>query len=204
MSLILDALRKMEQERKARKQGATGLRQEVLNYRGGEAKPERQLILPIAAGLIVTASVVTGWFLLADRSEEKAKPVAATQVIPQSSAPSAPVQPAPVQPAPPPQANVPPQAGQQVTAPHPPAATVKPHAAAVQKQHRQEPPPVSTDSTLQVSGIAWQDERKARRAVVNGELVAEGGAVSGAKVIEIRENSVRFNRGGQILEVRYP
>jgi general secretion pathway protein B len=57
---------------------------------------------------------------------------------------------------------------------------------------------------LLVSGIAWQEERKLRRAVVNGSLVGEGAEILGARVVEIRENRVRFSRGGKIFEVVYP
>jgi len=59
----------------------------------------------------------------------------------------------------------------------------------------------SGEEGITVSGIAWQDERYLRRAVINGALVGEGAEIQGAKVVEIRENRVRFNRGGEIFEV---
>jgi general secretion pathway protein B len=58
-------------------------------------------------------------------------------------------------------------------------------------------------STLVVSGIAWQEERGLRRAVVNGSLVGEGAEILGARVVEIRENRVRFSRGGSSFDVGY-
>jgi general secretion pathway protein B len=57
--------------------------------------------------------------------------------------------------------------------------------------------PAPTD--LKVTGIAWQDERSARRAVVNGALIGEGAVASGARVVEIRQDQVRFSRDGQIV-----
>ena len=42
-----------------------------------------------------------------------------------------------------------------------------------------------------------------RRAVINGSLVSEGAEVSGAKIVEIRENLVRFSRRGRTFEVIY-
>jgi len=54
---------------------------------------------------------------------------------------------------------------------------------------------------LTVSGIAWQDERRMRRAVLNGTLVGEGAEIAGARVVEIREDKVRLSRGGQVFDV---
>lgn len=59
--------------------------------------------------------------------------------------------------------------------------------------------PAPADITL--SGIAWQEERRARRAVVNGFLMQEGGFVSGARISEIYQDRVRFSLSGKIFEV---
>ena len=56
---------------------------------------------------------------------------------------------------------------------------------------------------ITVSGIAFQDERNLRRAVLNGSLVGEGAEVAGARVVEIRENKVRMSRGGQLFDVHF-
>lgn len=60
---------------------------------------------------------------------------------------------------------------------------------------------MSAPADIKVSGIAWQDERNARRAVVNGFLLHEGSVVSGAKITEIRQDRVRFSQGGRTFEV---
>ena len=54
---------------------------------------------------------------------------------------------------------------------------------------------------ISISGIAYQDERSLRRAVLNGALVGEGAEVAGARVVEIREHKVRMSRGGQLFDV---
>ncbi len=54
---------------------------------------------------------------------------------------------------------------------------------------------------IKVSGIAWQDERNARRAVVNGFLLHEGSVVSGARVTDILKDRVRFSSGDKNFEV---
>jgi general secretion pathway protein B len=56
---------------------------------------------------------------------------------------------------------------------------------------------------ISISGIAWQDERTLRRAVLNNALVGEGAEVAGARVVEIRENRVRMMRGGQLFDIVY-
>lgn len=54
---------------------------------------------------------------------------------------------------------------------------------------------------IKVSGIAWQEERRARRAVVNGYLLHEGSVIAGAKVTEILQDRVRFSQSGGKFEV---
>ena len=60
--------------------------------------------------------------------------------------------------------------------------------------------PQAAPADIIISGIAWQDERSLRRAVVNGALVGEGAEVAGARVLEIREDRVRLSRGGQVFD----
>ena len=62
-------------------------------------------------------------------------------------------------------------------------------------------PPLTHSADLSVSGIAWQEERSLRRAVVNGLLLGEGAEIAGARVVEIGERRVRFSRGGQTFSV---
>ena len=59
----------------------------------------------------------------------------------------------------------------------------------------------SAPMEITVSGIAWQDERKARRAVVNGLLAREGSVVAGATIREIMKDRVRFSRAGATFDV---
>jgi general secretion pathway protein B len=83
--------------------------------------------------------------------------------------------------------------------------------AAVPKRHGKQVRPVAEErpvaralsappADIKVSGIAWQDERGARRAVVNGFLVHEGSVVSGARITEIFKDRVRFTSGDQVFE----
>jgi general secretion pathway protein B len=62
-------------------------------------------------------------------------------------------------------------------------------------------PQKNGDNGITLSGIAWQDERHLRRAVINGFLMEEGAEVQGAKIVEIMENRVKFRKGGDLFEV---
>jgi hypothetical protein len=61
---------------------------------------------------------------------------------------------------------------------------------------------VPAPADIKLSGIAWQDERSGRRAVINGFLLKEGAVVSGATIIDIQTNKVRFSTAGGQFEVR--
>lgn len=62
-------------------------------------------------------------------------------------------------------------------------------------------PSVAPPANIRVSGIAWQEERSLRRAVVNDFLMKEGSLVSGAKITEILRDRVRFSLSGGTFEV---
>lgn len=193
MSLILDALRKIELERKAKNPGGVDIRSEVLSYHGNPQPPAKSRLLPV---IVLTLLIIAaaGSFALY-RGGRAAAPTgqsmtAADATIAAGSAAA----PAPRVPTPEPlpirQETVPP------TPQSPPAApqTGRPPQLTVVKE---------ADDNITISGIAWQDERSLRRAVINGSLVGEGAEISGARVVEIRENRVRFSRDGQIFEVTY-
>jgi len=54
---------------------------------------------------------------------------------------------------------------------------------------------------ITLSGIAWQEERRTRRAVVNGFLMREGEVVSGARITDIFQDRVRFSLSGKTFEI---
>jgi general secretion pathway protein B len=79
-----------------------------------------------------------------------------------------------------------------------PGAPVKPQP--VDQKQPVQTVPVPAD--VKLSGIAWQDERSGRRAVINGFLLKEGAVVSGAKIIDIQADRVRFSSTGGHFEIR--
>jgi general secretion pathway protein B len=54
---------------------------------------------------------------------------------------------------------------------------------------------------LKLTGIAFQEDRAARLAVINDLPVMEGTMIEGARVMEISEDRVRFNYSGRNFEV---
>jgi general secretion pathway protein B len=182
--------------------------------------------------IVVSLIACTGtWFYLRDNgvtANNKLRPyVVATSpvAIAPPSAPTAIPVPAPAP------AAVTPQTSPPVTLPPVPRPVLKdrispavPVSAAQSSENDQEELPVSKtrqstprtapisvrqpETTVQVpaeiklSGIAWQEERAARRAVVNGFLLKEGAVVSGARIVDILSDRVRFSSPAGNFELR--
>jgi general secretion pathway protein B len=222
MSLILDALRKMEQERNARRGAAQDLRPSVLRYRGAPREVRKKPYLAIAAAVVLVGAGLAAGILWkgnlpappAGEGQRETGPAVVREVpVPAASQPV----PAPSPQLPAPQAAAPASPKPVAT----PAEPVRPPAVEPSRVKRaptaatrlsQEPAAVFPAATapvtgqppgdISLSGIAWQDERNLRRAVLNGALVGEGAQVAGARVVEIKEDRVRLSRGGQIFEVQ--
>lgn len=189
MSLILDALRKMELERKATRQNSAEIRTDVLNYHSNPQLQEKSRLLPIIVALLLFSSATALYFYFnASVSPKTATLTTVAPIAADSPARADAIQPAPLlqtQPVRP-------------TEMSRAAETVRPPVKATENRQ-----PAGDDTNIAVSGIAWQEERSLRRAVINGALVSEGADISGAKVVEIRENLVRFSRGERIFEITY-
>jgi len=224
MSYILDALKKVEHE-KTRKANAGGMSsisgdlfQERIRRpsRGGA----RKIIVVIV--LVSLTTFAATWFLLKDdkKKGEVASPLRVTTAV---TAP-------PLMPSTPASAPVPaPSPPQQIPAPRSPEATVSPPAvipqpgAAVSDGLERAagtgkksanirsalPLPLKTavrtipaPADIMLSGIAWQEERAARRVVINGFLLREGATVSGAKILEIHQDRVRLGSLAGIFDLR--
>jgi general secretion pathway protein B len=236
MSLILDALRKMEQDRKGKSGPAAVLRPDVLRYRARTAKRRRTTRYPLffAGVVVLAAGIAAGMFALGrhNRVPVTVGPSAVTTSVADSTpvlVPAPATLPpaatatatAPPAPAPPQAKPVTESANTVVAAPSPaatevlqvdaetakepkPAKAKRPRLPQTKPEHRDatesvQPPP----QDIVISGIAWQEERNLRRAVLNGTLVAEGASVAGARVVEIKEDRVRLSRAGQSFEIPF-
>lgn len=188
MSLILDALKKMEQD-KARRQAKSVAIGPAILQEPTPVTPSWWKTPSLVAIAVVVTAISTAFIMnvplptgsttrTATADTEKS-----TAVLPVIEPAAQPV-PLPPTPAIAPSSPLPPQ----------PAA---PHSLPVSTPA---PAPASTQDVT-VTGIAWQEEPSARRAVINGILVAEGATVAGAQVKEIHADHVTFSSGGRTLTI---
>jgi general secretion pathway protein B len=161
----------------------------VLNYRGIPPAAEKSRIIPIAALVLLGSAAVACFFYFKTPHLPKIDAPAQREPLRQELTPITPPQPLqPPRPEPPAPKNHPREV-------HSPAVPVKPSADAGMIKQK------NGNDGIIVSGIAWQDERPLRRAVINGFLVEEGSVIQGARIIEIKESRVRFSRGDEVFEV---
>jgi general secretion pathway protein B len=247
MSYILDALKKLENE-KSKKMRADG----SLNIAGSLFKetPQRtrkRHTWKIAFGVIAASLITfaTTWIMLQDDNKKVASkaPAVVQPTVQPVQAVLPPAQPQIPMPTASPAAIAPPALSpatelspvktdksdaQLQQQPAPVASPAQPvHSQTVKsataknvsrikpvkskKHNKPASPPVAKHSAPQnltpppagisVSGIAWQDERRARIAVVNGFVIREGSVVAGAKITEIMKEKVRFSSGDNAFEV---
>jgi general secretion pathway protein B len=201
MSVSLDALKKLEQEKLSSRSGPVDIVPGMVNRQvTREDKGYRRITLLITGAVAVTA-VVT-FFAMGGGRTGMQRPV------PLASGPVANLpEPLPV-----------PQTGKQVSQPavrsgNTPEPALTPTADLLPRRRQSKAlasqgsdglsqgAGSSSPSTLKVSGIAWQEERLDRRAVVNGVLAAEGEVIEGARIVLIDQERVRFSRGGDTFEV---
>lgn len=220
-----------EKERKARAGGMINIAGELLKNGPAPPRERRNWPMVLGLVLLASLLTFGATFLFLHGGKGKrhhvvSAPVMAPPPAPAVSAspalppaipapkPSVPVsQPAPAATAPPhhaaPLPAKAPEAAKAPAAPRNPRA-VKPAQPATPTAG--EPPPaeparpaavslVAAPADIKVSGIAWQDHRAASRVVVNGFLLREGDTVSGARVVEIFQNRVRFSSAAGTFEV---
>jgi general secretion pathway protein B len=191
MSLILDALKKMEQDRAARRGGPVNIRPELFKER--RLTPRKPWRLAVGAGLILLAAVLTFGIVHTISSDNKPPSPSAEALspAPERSAASSSASPIP--------------AALQAEMPAaPPTAVVSSqrHVAPVENLAEASGPATGgAFSELKVGGIAWQESRRDRRAVVNGVLAGEGGIIAGARIVEIFPDRVRFTLAGQTMDL---
>ncbi|MRR33783.1 hypothetical protein EG829_03660 [bacterium] len=219
MSFILDALKKLEQEKAVRRSGNINISDEIL--RGGQRAPRkgmRSLSVTLAvAGLAVAlavAAVVAGAILWSQKdvvkeSSQDLERRDARRTVPNYPDPSRLRTAASVPESPPIPAAAP--LARQNPVPAEPRPERRPASNPVEKtvatgsgarfeeSYQGSSLPAGTD--LKVSGIAWQEQRSARRAVINGVLMPEGTSVGGATVKEIFQTRVRFVANGRTFDV---
>ena len=219
MSSILEALKKLEEDKAARRGGIGNIAGRVTST------PRRSRMLPawvwpsaMAAvalcAVLVTFTLMGGFTKPSSSPPRPAQPAAGAVAVPQLAA--TPDSAAPPQPTFP-QTET--GAEQQSRSPAPAAPAQKP--ALRPSPNNPAPAPVQQDSHVQgiqapapvkpaveipmpvfnVTGIAWQMDEASRLAIVNGTSVSEGSKVEGALVEEIFPDRVRLSFQGKILDI---
>jgi general secretion pathway protein B len=220
MSSILKALKKLEQEKAARKPDSFRIDAEIL--RGGA---QRSRFFSSGASLAAVALFLcgVGATYLYMKHDQTSAPVQQSQssksgvrgdsstaatLFPVSTLPA--VQPQPRQPAkgistpeksePSSRSMVTQQHTQRVK-----SVEIVPQAVPAESMSVSPPVPVAplvppAKSVLKVNGIAFQDGADSV-AVINGVTVSNGSVIEGARVEEIQKDRVRFSRGGEKFEI---
>jgi general secretion pathway protein B len=222
MSYILDALKKIEHEKnkKARPEGRISITDDLFQER---KQPASRGGIWKAVALIALAVLVLGagsWFVLRGGARKGTQTQVVQQLMPSAPAPVAIPVIKPAMPAVPRtvptavaakpvalKSSVPgapvvrPSADNDVSA-QPDDRSLKKQAMAVSAMTKQAAPTAPVPADIKLSGIAWQDERSVRRAVVNGFLLKEGAVVSGATITDILADKVRFSSAAGVFEIK--
>jgi general secretion pathway protein B len=231
MSYILDALKKLEHEKSRKSRGNGTINISGALFEHERPRPSGtagwKIALAVVAAVLVTFAAT--WQLLRPaKGREKvvaglAPPVSPPQLVVETAAPPLPVPPViPVHEAPLPAAPVPspvapvrasahsskPLKAVVQVAPVAEDAAALPTMQELRKRTKEQKgqaasagQTMAAPADIKLSGIAWQEERRARRAVVNGFLMQEGGVVSGARITDIYQERVRFSLADKTFEI---
>jgi general secretion pathway protein B len=220
MSFILDALKKLEQEKAARRNADIKISDEIVRENRKVTRKARRAVpvsvVLVSLGLVLLLGVTGAFLWHRHGAGEQSKVVAmnseqtvpaAKEVVPESQRPEMAMRAAP------PPIRKMSVAEDEEPSPRPVEIDRKPgreriegsRSSLMDSRSRSAQPVVEVSgpggSRITVSGIAWQDAPSARRAVINGDLGQEGAQVGGATVEEIQPTRVRFSSGGRHFTV---
>lgn len=221
MSVILDALKKLDREKLSRRNGTADIAVEIL--RPDLPRPMRRAPLYVAIAFltaIATAAITYAVMVKGGPPSKASSPLAMSPSGPQSEAGPVPLPGEPVRSARDEIIPVPPK-------PQTPIKSKKPAAPSIESKGDEtkvspnvtargadiapekakispEPPPrepATTFPSLNISAIVWYEDPSKRFAMINGLIVTEGAVVEGMKVEEIYPDRVRFLHRNQRLEI---
>jgi general secretion pathway protein B len=215
MSSILEALKKLEDEKAARRGGMGNLAGKVAKT-GRRPRHTPAWLVPGGMVAVAVVSVLITYVAMTSISPRTSESAPAKKPPGVSPAPDSLLLPTgtpvteelkPRQPYPPPHKK------SESAAAVLPGATAKNRASLPKASGKQDAPASSVPvqrapesagaptPMMTVSGIAWQKDTSFRMAVVNGSPVREGGTVEGTTVKEILPDRVRFSYNGKEFEV---
>jgi general secretion pathway protein B len=211
MSLILDALKKLDRDKTAKNGGKMDITAEIL--KAGDS-PEKSSILPLVLTLAITAcvtAIIT--YLVFGVPGSRTAPVVPAQARQATATPPQPVPaavtdkpPVPIDAlpvAPPVAVSEAMKAGKTKKDSDP--STGRKAVAGVETPRKATVPPDEGPATmpaLKVSGIIWEEAPAERKAVINGTVAREGDSVGGVKVLEIYPTHVVVSSKGKSFKIK--
>ncbi len=221
MSVILDALRKLDREKSSRLSGTAHIAVEILRPdlpRPGKRIPRASAIAFLTC--IATAAITYGVMVKGGYLSKSSPPTVMNPPAPVQQGARIPISSEPVY-----------GASDEIKPVLPeievPMKNRKPAAPSVEKKddetkikqnivvkevdlvpekakipaERTPKGPAATSPSLNISAIVWYEEPSKRFAMINGLIVAEGAVVEGMKVEEIFPDRVRFLHNSQHFEI---
>jgi len=220
MSLILDALKKLDREKSSRRNRTASIAVEILRPDRPRSGKKIPLYFAAVSLTAIAAAALTYGMIAGFGFPSKSSPPAPVNLPP----PSQEVAPPPASREPvreardeisrvPPKIQTPAESRAESKDP----ATVQVEKKASQKvvpeeanvapgnaKRTAEPTPkesAPTPPSLKLSGILWHEEPSERRAMINGMILIEGSVIEGVKVVEIHPTRVRLSHNGRPFEI---
>jgi len=216
MSVILDALRKLDREKSSRRNGTANIAVEVL--RPDLSRPGKKVPLYVSAvSLTAIAAAAITYVLMSEHGSlsKPSPPVPVSLPAPNQQATPAPISREPVHDAQneisrmPPKIEIPPGSKPTETS----SSEKKTEQKVISEEAKVAPgdtkktaehAPVTSTATppsLKISAIVWYEDPSKRFAMINGTISTEGSLVDEVKVVEIHPTGVRFLHNGQYFEI---
>jgi general secretion pathway protein B len=222
MSSILEALKKLEEEKAARR-GGTGNIAGKVTASSRRPRQKAAWLVPVGMAAVAVVAILVTYTLMGGFSPRPAETAAGRRTDQASRTPAISAPPITTPdgskdqepPSEPPQVPQQPRsaappaadAGPVTTLPHPTPKHTSPPAPSRQEIREEtapslQPPAAEQHPAISVTGIAWQQNSASRMAVINGSSVTEGAIVEGARVTEILSDRVRLSFKGNAFEIQ--
>jgi hypothetical protein len=227
MSVILDALRKLDRERASRQSGKANIAVEILTPdlpRRGKRILFYFAAVSLATAVITYAVMVELGFLSKPSPPAPVNPPSPSQLVspaplPREQVPSGQDQVSRVRPKIQTPVKSQPSAESKASAKGETPAESRIPATSLDEEEEEEmevdvprrkikktaePIPkksATTPQSLRVSGIVWHEEPPRRLAVINGMIMTEGSVIEGVKIEEIYPTGIRLSQEGRLFEL---
>jgi len=219
MSVILDALRRLDREKSSRRSGTANIAVEILKPE--QSRPRKKKVQYVAAVSLtaIAAAAITYALMSGPGSVRKPSPaVSVSRPAPIAESAPAPISREPGRKAQDEISQLPRKIESPVVSkPTEPSSGEKKvekvernviseetdttHGGTKKALEHARTGPATAPPSLAISAIVWYEEPSKRFAMINGTISTEGSLVEGVKVEEITPTTVRFSHNGQYFEI---